>query len=159
MGVREVNIDDGDNDNAVVQKCADVRNDNDDKNKATDKFDDDKCGTAIVLDGIGVAKTNESKGDKMQACGEMTSENGDSNLPIEVQQNGLSAKRIRLIDREKINNVEYETNAACKNFVLLIATIVEMMQKIESLTWWWFDGMMKFDSETNFSSCSKYVLL
>merc|ERR1712176_252990 len=108
---------------------------------------------AIDCDGIGTTETNGSKEDKVRACGETISKNDSNNLPNEIWTDGLSAKRIRLAAHGAYKNIVFEPNAAYKNFIVLIAFVAAMMRKIESHTWWWFDGMMKFDNETNLSSC------
>ena len=77
----------------------------------------------------------------------MRSENGGDDLPIEVWEDGLSAKRICLASHRAIKDDKHESSAAYKNLILLIAFVVAMMQKIESQTWWWFDGMVKMESE------------
>ena len=62
--VREVSIDDGDNDNAIANKCVDVRSNNDDE--AFGDFDEDANGKVMGYDDIRAAKTNKFKNNKTQ---------------------------------------------------------------------------------------------
>jgi len=142
--VRDVDDEAGECNNAVVRKCNDARENNGNENETKGDKNEDDMSEAIDCDGIGTTETNGSKEDKVRACGETISKNDSDNLPNEIWTDGLSAKRIRLAAHGAYKNIVFEPNAAYKNFIVLIAFVAAMMRKIESRTWWWFDGMMKF---------------
>ena len=62
----------------------------------------------------------------------MRSENGGDDLPIEVWEDGLSAKRICLASHRAIKDDKHESSTEYKNLILLIAFVAAMMRKIES---------------------------
>jgi len=143
--VREVRGNERKSNAIFVRKCVDIRDDNE---EATAKgiWNKGVSSQAIVHNSEEdmKSKINESKKNKILARGQSMIVNDSVSLPSRIWKEGLSAERIRLTGLGAIKNVDYNFNAAHKNFVLLIAFVASMMRKIESRTWWWFDGMMKF---------------